>query len=1353
VSPAETPTPEPLPGASPTAPPPPAPRRRPGRVRRYLVRPFVWFFVLLAAILVGLYYLIGSRLVQQRFTDFAIAQASDFFQRPVTVGSIDYSLFPLAIELRGVVVPGAKPGEPPFATAELLRIQIPWNYLRRRIVRLDQIDAVHPTLYIEFRPDGSNNLPQFKTQGGNGQSSVKLQIGRLVVQRAEFRLNQRRVTLDISARAIWGRLSGPDPGQLDGLVTAQEVVTSLPDGKPYPVTVSGKVSLLAGKGQVQIGTARIAGADLKAKGSGFVGWRGPLRIELGFDGTGDARIVNRLGYLDAPITGPFQMTDGHFTMTGDEWSFAGKATSPRVDFLGRTATAVLGRARGDARRVHVDVERATYAGGAVQGKVDVDIATVTKTGRPVDLDFAFRKVSITTALAMEKVPIQGLSGEGSGSFLYHFNSASLLGGSGRANVTLAAQYPATGLPVSGTVPLVFERGVLKSPALQLTAPGQSATGTLEVDLPKRTGQLAFQLASEDAGAVMRMIPGEVPAGSGPPAFWRVTAGHGQATGSLGFSPAGLVIDLGLDLADVRSPDPAIVADTVKGGLRVAPRAVENLHLDLTRGRGRLAVSGRVPLPGDRPKVPLSDPLTLAVDATDWPAASVAAYLYTGLPVAITGLATGRVDLGGSTENLTGTASARVADLTVAGFPLGQATAGVTFAGTTVRIENGVIQAPAGRALVQGTFDTAAKTLSFTLDAPALSLAAPPFRDRLSGAGGEISLAAAVDGTLDRPRAKVTVHGQRLALAGRPLGEQGKADLLADWDGESLHASGSLLGLVTFQGGGRLDTRGAELAFDLKSDNLPGLVRLAAQQPLPPMTGAASGRVTASADFTAGSYRAVLTLPTITAQYAGRTIENAEPAVVELTPDRITIRSLYLREPQTDTDLVAGGSVGLTGNQPLDLHLESTIWAGWAKVLAPDLDLDGKVEILATVRGTIKNPAASGQAVLRDARLIVPGLPSSLEKISGYAVFSGDQIVVDNLSADFAGGKLRASGTMALPAAGKPLSYQAQLSAQGVSLRFPEGFVNHGDADLTLTPWEGGRLLRGTVTLDRIYYLEDVPVATLDIVKRLFQRSRLQVAATNGFLASTQVNVVVAGPGALRVHNNLADLHGDVNLTLRGSLARPLVLGSVQIEPGGKLVYSDNEYRVERGQLTFDNAYKIDPVIDVVVRTRVRDFDITVNFSGTLDRLSTNFSSNANLADLEILTLLATGQELTEQERLRALSTPPGQTTQTQQNITAGSFLAGQAASAIGQRVGSLFGFDRFRINPIAAETGQSVGGVGVTVGKRLSKDVFVTYSTDPTASRQNVLQVEWRVANNVTLLLTQTTNKGYAVDARWERRF
>ncbi|HZF08563.1 MAG TPA: translocation/assembly module TamB domain-containing protein [Thermoanaerobaculia bacterium] len=1346
--------------SAPEPPPPPAPPAspsgpaRPGRLRRFVVRPFVWGLVLLVALVVGLYYLIGSRLIQERFTAFAIAQATDFFNRPVKVAGLEYSLFPLAVELRGVVIPGPTPKDPPFATAELLRIQIPWGYLRQRIVRLDQVDAIHPTLFLEFRPDGSTNLPHFRSQGGGGQSRFQLQIGRLLVQRGEFRLNQRRVAFDLAARSIWGRLNGPRPTHLDGLVTAQEVVTSLPDGHPYPATVSGKVILLADRGLLRIPAVRLAGADLKANASGWVSWKGATRVEIQFDATGDARLVNHLGYLDAPLVGPFQVAGGRFSLTNEDWSFAGTATAPRVDFLGRTATAVAGRARGDAKRVHVDVQRATYAGGAAQGTVEVDLATVatpTHPGRPVDLAFDFRGVSIETALAAEQVPIAGLSGEGSGRFTYRFNSAAPLAGSGRANVTLAGRYPATGLPLSGEVPLVFERGVLTSPAIQLTAPGQNATGTLSVDVAAKTGRIDFQLASQDAGPVMRMIPAD----PGPPAFWRVTAGHGQATGSFGFSPAGLVIDLGLDLADVRSPDPAIVADTVRGTLRVAPRAVENLRLELTQGRGRLAVAGRVPIPGDRPKVPLDDPLTLVVDTVDWPAASIAGYLYPGLPLSISGLVTCRIDLSGSAKSLSSDHTARVTDLVLGGFPLGQARTDVIFDGTVVRLENGVVETPAGKALVQGTFDTAAKAFSFTLDAPALSLTAPPLRDLLPGIGGEVSLAASLDGSPDHPQAMVSARGQGLEIAGRTLGDEGRAELSATWDFAAVRAAGSLLGLVTFDGGGRLDSDGAAVSFNLKSDNLPGLAQLAAQRPLPAFTGALAGQVTAAADFAAKSYRAELTLSDLTARMEGHEIKNVEPVVVVLDPERITLRSFYLREADHGTELFAGGTVGLAGRRPLDLHLQSTIWAGWSKLFSSDFDLDGYVDTLVTVRGTLADPAASGEAVLRDARLIVPGLPSTFDHLEGEARFSGDRIELETLTATFAGGTVRASGWMNLPEPRKPLDYNASLFARGVSIRYPEGFVNHGNADLFLAPTEGGgRSLRGSVDLDRIYYLEDVQVETLDLVKKLFQRSRLQVTPTNGFLAATQVNVAVNGKGALRVHDNVADLHGDVGLTVRGSLARPVVLGSVQIDTGGKLVYADNQYRVERGQLTFDNAYKIDPVLDFVVRTRVRDFEITVNFSGTLERPVANFSSNANLADLEIVALLATGQELREEDRLRALTAAPGQIPQsTQPNVSAGSILAGQAASALGQRVSTLFGFDRFRINPIAAETGQSVGGVGVTVGKRLSKDVFVTYSTDPTASRQNVLQVEWQVASNVTLLLTQTTNKGYAVDARWERRF
>jgi translocation and assembly module TamB len=178
----------------------------------------------------------------------------------------------------------------------------------------------------------------------------------------------------------------------------------------------------------------------------------------------------------------------------------------------------------------------------------------------------------------------------------------------------------------------------------------------------------------------------------------------------------------------------------------------------------------------------------------------------------------------------------------------------------------------------------------------------------------------------------------------------------------------------------------------------------------------------------------------------------------------------------------------------------------------------------------------------------------------------------------------------------------------LSLRYPEGFLARGDADLSFVSSGNSRAIRGEVRLRRLFYVEDVEVGTLDLLRGAFQRQRLEVAETDEFLANTQLNVRVAGPGALRVNNNVANLRGDVDLFLRGTLANPVLFGQVELDPGGRLIYADNEYEVDRGLLTFNNAYRIDPVIDLVARTEVRNYDINLSLSGTLERLNVQFSS-------------------------------------------------------------------------------------------------------------------------------------------------
>jgi translocation and assembly module TamB len=335
--------------------------------------------------------------------------------------------------------------------------------------------------------------------------------------------------------------------------------------------------------------------------------------------------------------------------------------------------------------------------------------------------------------------------------------------------------------------------------------------------------------------------------------------------------------------------------------------------------------------------------------------------------------------------------------------------------------------------------------------------------------------------------------------------------------------------------------------------------------------------------------------------------------------------------------------------------------------------------------------------------------------------------------------------MALPGEGRQAgTYRLTVVAHGVSLRYPAGVNSRGNAEIVVASSSGGRQITGLIDLERALYVEDFAVGTVDLLRSFLQRQRQVVEETDTLLATTQLNVLIRGPGALRIRNNLADLTADVDLTLRGTLARPVVFGRLEAREGGEIVWNDTTYGLQRATVTFNNPYRIEPIFDLVASTEVKSFDITLTLEGPLEKLRTGFSSNADLADLEILSLLTTGDSPSEAPVTPGQPAAPG--------VLAQQFLYGQAASALSRRVGTLFGFDRFRIDPLAG-AGESVSSVGVTVGKRLSRDVFVTYSSEPTSDRNYVVQVEWQVARNVTLVLTQAGDGSYAVDAQWERRF
>jgi len=48
---------------------------------------------------------------------------------------------------------------------------------------------------------------------------------------------------------------------------------------------------------------------------------------------------------------------------------------------------------------------------------------------------------------------------------------------------------------------------------------------------------------------------------------------------------------------------------------------------------------------------------------------------------------------------------------------------------------------------------------------------------------------------------------------------------------------------------------------------------------------------------------------------------------------------------------------------------------------------------------------------------------------------------------------------------------------------------------------------------------------------------------------------------------------------------------------GDVTFNGNKYKLERGDVTFANPARTQPIIDLQATTRVRDYDITVQFRG------------------------------------------------------------------------------------------------------------------------------------------------------------
>jgi translocation and assembly module TamB len=466
-------------------------------------------------------------------------------------------------------------------------------------------------------------------------------------------------------------------------------------------------------------------------------------------------------------------------------------------------------------------------------------------------------------------------------------------------------------------------------------------------------------------------------------------------------------------------------------------------------------------------------------------------------------------------------------------------------------------------------------------------------------------------------------------------------------------------------------------------------------------------------------------------------------VIHFTIDDEVFAIQRLRLIGQATDLEIGGEVQLAGDRRIDLHSEGHADLGLLHSFDPDFTSSGAVAVNLTVAGTLQRPTFGGRLQISGGSVRYSDLTSALSDIKGSLVFDQDRLEIEALTAHVGGGLVTFGGYAT--AYNHQINFDVSLNGQDVRLRYPLGVSSMSNVELHWTGTLAASTLSGDATVTRLAVTPGFDFASS--LARSAQASALP--QTNPMLNRIRMDVHIVTTPELQMQTAAVRLSGDADLRLRGTAARPLLLGRVDIVEGD-VYFNGAKYTMERGDITFIyNPVTITPVLDLQASTRVRDYDITVNLNGQFDKLNLSYHSEPPLSTGDIISLLALGQTQEQTAQLQAGGSPLAQQ-------ASSAVLAEALNTALSSRAQRMFGISHIKIDPqgISSETTptQTTPLPAVTIEQQVKDNITLTYTTNLGQTSQQIIQVEYNISHDLSIVGIRDYNGVVSFEVRWRQR-
>jgi autotransporter translocation and assembly factor TamB len=380
-------------------------------------------------------------------------------------------------------------------------------------------------------------------------------------------------------------------------------------------------------------------------------------------------------------------------------------------------------------------------------------------------------------------------------------------------------------------------------------------------------------------------------------------------------------------------------------------------------------------------------------------------------------------------------------------------------------------------------------------------------------------------------------------------------------------------------------------------------------------------------------------------------------------------------------------------------------------------LRGDADFVLAVSGDWDNPQMNGGVTLANGSFGMKELPYRLGSLNGYVYMDNDRIVLQRLRGKMGGGDVDLSGIVYL----KKFSlrrFYVDAKLNNITIPFSSEFSVNFGGDLLLRGTPASRTISGDITINRARYRERVEWKSWLLKTRKAEKVRGEISD----IEQTGLDVKITGNNIL-VDNNIARATVGVDMVLRGTFYRPVLLGRMETTEG-TVYFRNNDFRILHASADFTDPNRMNPYFMISADTLVKGYKITMNLDGQFDHFNVSFSSDPVLKETDILSLLAVGQTGTE---MKGLEGSIGASEAT-------GFVTGKLQDVIEERLKTITGLDRFQIDPYVSKITGTIEP-RVTVSKRLMGDkMYVTYATAVGSKEEQIIKLEYFLTKKVSLV-------------------